>query len=95
MMWAKMHGIGSKPFCFSHLFHEDPSLRELYQVCGPWPYWSNGQQEIKNKMKPTNRILPTRRMTNPGIIVMGEETGSVKCGMYSVERGVKNVQCGV
>ena len=32
--------------------------------------------------------MPTRRITNPGIVVIGEEKGSVKCGVESVEWGV-------
>ena len=39
--------------------------------------------------------MPTRRSTTPRIIVVGEEKGSVNCRVSSVERGVKDVKCGV
>ena len=38
--------------------------------------------------------MPTSRKTNPGIIVVGKEKGSVKCGVQSIERGEK-MKCGV
>ena len=47
-----------------------------------WPQKSDDPQGLSSKTRwsPWTR-MPTRRITNPGIIVVGEEKGSVKCGV--------------